>query len=147
MVSYLNDKLDLERTKSIDGEMVKSGAKSPVDEETIALAYCLALEGKKTNILTRDGDHTNLLMGCSAIIGCDCFMPKNNLFRETLRKNPIQVYWRFLDSSKCKLEVDTREILFKDKFRLMNVYDKNTKEIQQKLGEFINQYFLINQSM
>jgi hypothetical protein len=68
---------------------------SDTDERLVAAAYYLSMySNKKPIILTRDTDIIEIVKTTPTLIGADEFLPYNADFRQGLRWNPIQIYFK-----------------------------------------------------
>ena len=148
IVEYLDKLIGLERiTPLIGNEAIKSGNVSPVDTEAIALSYCLSLDGKRVNIMTRDGDQPRLLSACSKIMCCDEFFPENREFRESIKQTPIEIYWKDGDINhpEYKFTLGTGELKFDKRLRICSLPDEEVEVAKERIRYFFEKYFSLEE--
>jgi len=145
IVSILSEELHLKRDSNL-----KYGRSHPkdwkdkkTDEYLVAFAYSLMLQNKKSAILTGDTDLIRLMGVCTKIIGCEEFLPTNQVFRESVLKNSYGVYFRTVDQKTNDLfleyyqqSIDLSKTSFDKSFQL---YNQPNKTIKSRISSLIKE--------
>lgn len=145
MVQVLEEEIRLKKdTSYLLGEHDTDRAReSHTDEKLVASAFCASMHAAgPIKILTQDTDFISLTGVLPRLLGSDSFLPCNVLFRDSLRMNPVILYFKTDEGYEKAVDTsdDSRVVFLRD-FRIYNTNTPKNKEIKAELATIWDSWF------